>query len=112
MATARVVFNDAGLSAVLVGPDIRESLTAVAELGKEFAETISPRRTGHYAGSFEVHDDTIEFSGGPRAAATLINTAGYSAAVEWGYKGRAGDPTSSAHRVLGRTLDHLTGIKE
>lgn len=107
MASARVEFDNAGMSAVLVGPDIREGLAVVAEVGKAYAESISPRRTGHYAGSFEVRADTIEFDGSPRAAATLINTADYAAAVEWGYQRRASDPSPNAHRVLGRTLDHL-----
>jgi hypothetical protein len=107
MASARVEFDAAGLSAVLVGPDIREGLAAVAEIGKAYAESIAPRRSGHYAGSFEVRADTIEFSGSERAAATLINTAGYAAAVEYGYGGTAAESGKSPHRVLGRTLDHL-----
>jgi hypothetical protein len=111
MASARVEFDNAGMSAVLVGPDIRESLATVAATGKAYAESISPRRSGHYAGSFEVRADTIEFDGSPRAAATLINTAGYAAAVEWGYRRGAADPSPTAHRVLGRTLDHLTELR-
>lgn len=107
MATARVEFNAAGMSAVLVGPDIVEALTAVAEVGKEFAVSISPEQSGHYARSFEVTAEVIDFDGSPRAAARLANTAGYAAAVEYGYKGTAAEPATSAHRILGRTLDHL-----
>jgi hypothetical protein len=111
MASARVEFDRAGMSAVLVGPDIRGVLATVAEIGRAYAEEIAPRRSGNYVRSFEVRADTIEFSGSPRAAATLINTAGYAAAVEWGYGRGATDPAPKAHRVLGRTLDHLTELR-
>lgn len=110
MATARVEFDNAGMSTVLVGPDITHALAAVAEYGKLYAESIAPRHSGHYARSFEVVAEEIEFSGSRRAAAKLVNTAGYAAAVEWGYRGTATDPTNSAYRVLGRTLDHLVEL--
>lgn len=107
MATAQVEFDDAGMSAVLLGPDIVHALTEVAEYGKLYAISIAPKRTGHYARSFDVEPGTVEFDRGPRAAVKLVNTAGYAASVEWGYRGTAAEPSRSAHRVLGRTLDHL-----
>jgi hypothetical protein len=107
MATARVEFNEHGLGEVLLGPEIRAGVVAVAEAGKVYAESIAPRDSGHYADSFEVAESSVMLAGNWRAAAVLRNTAGYAAAVEYGYRGRAATPTSSANRILGRTLDHL-----
>lgn len=114
MAERAFVANDAGFAAIANGPQIRLALDKVAEKGKQFAESISPYDpeddNDHYRDSFEVRPTTIEWEGeypGPRAAAELANTSGHAAAVEWGYAGRAGEPSTSAHRVLGRTLDFL-----
>lgn len=97
-----------------VGVEVRAALAAEAERAKSIAVGLAQefRVTGEYADSFEVTDDTIDWTGeypGPRAAARLTNTAPYAAAVEWGYEGRSDAPSSSAHHVLKRTLDALGG---
>jgi hypothetical protein len=80
----------------------------VALDGKTYAESIAPvGETEDYKSSFQVNRTEVEVSGKPRAAAKLENTSGHAAPVEWGYKGRAGRPGQSKHRVLGRTLEHL-----
>lgn len=110
--------NDKGFRAAANGPGVRKALAEVAEKGKAYAESISQgfRREANpedvYADSFEVKETTVEFGGahpGPRAAVEVRNTSGHAAAVEYGYKGRSGEPGSSAHRVLGRTLEFLAG---
>lgn len=100
--------NDAGLRAILNGPEVRRALAEVADKGKEFAESISQdfRDSGEYAASFDVSDVTVDFNGAPRAAGRLTNTSGHAAAVEVGYRGRSHEESSSAHRVLGRTLEN------
>lgn len=108
--------NHAGIAAILNGEGVRRVLRKVCEKGKSFAESIAPvdmakRDDGvHYKDAFEVRDETILWRGehpGPRAAARLQNTRPYAAAVEYGYRGRSAAESSSAHRVLGRTLDYL-----
>lgn len=101
--------NFDGFRKMANGPEIRAVLAEVAEKAKTIAEGLSQdfRITGEYAESFVVGEETVVFPRGPRAAATLTNTAPYAAAVEWGYKGRANEPDGEAHRVLGRTLDAL-----
>lgn len=108
--------SEAGFRAMANGPEIRAALRAEAERAKLIAQGLAQefRVTGEYAESFKVEEDTIEWRGriaGPRAAARLINTAPYAAAVEWGYEGRAKGPSSSAHHVLKRTLDALGGAE-
>lgn len=97
-----------------VGPEIRGIARSIAEDAKVIAESLSQdfRDTGGYAESFEVDTEVIEWGRKyptERVVGVLKNTAGHAAAVEWGYKGRADAPTeTSAHRVLGRTLDMLS----
>lgn len=93
-------------------PQIKEALRLVAEKAKVYAEGIATHFivTGDYLASFKVDTEVIAWTGqypGPRQTAVLQNTSGHAAAVEWGYKGRSGDESTSAHRVLGRTLDAL-----
>jgi hypothetical protein len=109
-----VRINSAAFKAMAVGPEIRAACLAEAERAKAIAVGLAQefRVSGEYADSFEVSDETIDWHGeypGPRAAGRLTNTAPYAAAVEWGYEGRAGEPSSSAHHVLARTLDALGG---
>ena len=97
----------AGVAKFLRSPQISAALLAIAENGKTYAESISPRETGDYASSWKVSRSTFTVKGEPRAAAKLENTSGHAAAVEFGYAGRANRPGQSRHRVLGRTLEHM-----
>lgn len=111
--------NSNGFRAIGVGPEMRKVLAAVAEKGKAHAEALAAQFSStddsdgeatSYAERFEVQDVTVEWSGrhpGPRAAARLVNTSEYAAAVEWGGYGRPGSEPGPAHRVLGRTLEFL-----
>ena len=106
--------NFAGFDALARGPEVRGILEAKAEEAKAVAEGIaetfrSDRNHVHYADSFTVETGTETGGGKTRVYADLRNTAGHAAAVEWGYKGRSADDTSSAHRVLGRALDGVSG---
>lgn len=100
--------NQAGFRQIANSPEMRAALKAVAEDAKAYAESISQdfRDTGDYADSFEVTEETVDFTetrfSGPRAAARLTNTSDHAAAVEWG-----NEHSHRNHRVLGRTLDHL-----
>lgn len=78
-------------------PEMQSVMRQAAERAMEFAKTISPVRTGHYADSFEV---TVVADGGPRgerAEARLTNTAAYAVNVEW----------QDNRKVLTRTLGAL-----
>lgn len=102
--------NFAGFRAAINGPEVRAMLRAEAEKAKTVAEGLSQdfRVTGEYASSFETSIvEVTDVGSGTRPAARLTNTAGYAAAVEWGFEGRAAEPTRSAHHVLKRTLDAL-----
>jgi hypothetical protein len=108
--------DDAGWERIATGPSMVAMLTEVAEKAKGYAVSISPYDptpddNGHYRDSFQVEHDTWTIGGFRRAITRLRNTAPYAAAVEWGYKGRAGAPDVDAHRVLGRTLAHLGGLR-
>lgn len=103
--------NQAGLRKLATGPEIRKVTTAVAEKAKAYAVSISPRdddEGAHYQDSFVVEEITVldvGRAGAIRAGAALRNTVDHAAAVEWGNDGNG----NKAHRVLGRTLDHLRG---
>lgn len=101
--------NDAGLRALLLGPEVRSVLRAQATkaMAVAQADAASFADTGQYAASFQVTDTTTTIRGFPRAAARLENTSDHAAAVEWGYHGRQGSASTSAHRTLGRALDSL-----
>lgn len=110
--------NEAGFRAMATGPEIRAALGAVVDKVKAAAEADAATfrtevdRPGHkhYADSFETDTtETTTVAGEPRAAARLTNTAPHAAAVEWGYKGRAGEPKTSAHRTLGKALERGGG---
>jgi hypothetical protein len=107
MADLEIEFFDAGFEALALGPEIRAVLAAEAGLGKAHAEVIAPRRTGEYAGAFDVTEESVTVGRHERAAARLTNTSGYAAAVEYGNRGRKAAPGKTAQRVLGRTLEHL-----
>lgn len=99
-----------------VGPELRGIVRSIAEDAKVIARETSEdfRQTGEYSDSFEVDTEVIEFGRRyptERVTGVLKNTAPHAAAVEWGYKGRAEAETESAHRVLGRTLERLSGIE-
>jgi hypothetical protein len=81
------------------GPELTTAVTAIAEKGRAFAESIAPRRTGDYAASFEVNQTTETFRGRTRVAAQLANTSDHALLVE----------LADGHRVMGRTLDFLNG---
>lgn len=103
--------NNAGLQALLRGPEVRAVLRARAEVAKALAEADAATfsDSGEYASHFEVHDENVTVRGQVRAAVDLVNTSGHAAAVEWGYRGRHGVPSTSAHRTLGKALDGLRG---
>lgn len=103
--------DKAGWRQIANSPQMRQALKAVANDAKVYAESISEefRKSAEdsYADSFEVDADlTVDFTetefSGPRAAAQLKNTSDHAAAVEWG-----NEHSHRAHRVLGRTLDHM-----
>ena len=99
MATTKVTFIPAGPAAwarLATRPEIRAALAAEAQRGKAVAETLSPRESGRYSESFEVRADTVIAYGSTRAAAVLVNTVPYAAAVEL------------RHHVLARTRDWLS----
>lgn len=87
-----------GTQEILNTPVMAKAMLSAAEHGANYARSISPRRTGTYARSFDVQPMTVLIGGKPRVAARLMNQAPYAAAVEWGRGGQ---------RVLGRTLEEL-----
>lgn len=103
-----------GFQEAAVGPEARAAVTEVAVIAQGVAEGLAAEfaDTGNYAGSFEIHQDTITDPVGQyphrRAAAVLENTAGYALIVEIGHE----DPTTGraveGHHVLGRTLDIIS----
>jgi hypothetical protein len=105
--------NDAAFKEMAVGPEIRAALKETAEKAKLIAEGLSASFvvTGDYEKSFEITETTLPAFGvdhpHPAAAARLTNTSDHAAAVEWGYQGSSHAQSSSAHRVLGKTLAAL-----
>ncbi|PRX95573.1 HK97 gp10 family phage protein [Allonocardiopsis opalescens] len=74
-------------------PEMQALLGEIAEQGRRYAESISPRDSGTYATAFTVEAGAAD----DRAEAVLRNTAPYAPQVE------------IRHRVLGRTVDRLEG---
>lgn len=108
--------NRAGVRAYLLSPTVSRVAQDVAKDAKTYAESIAPvgtppddKHPGEYASRFRVFPSSVVVDGEPRVSAKLANTSGHAAAVEWGYSGSSSSPTSSAHRVLGRTLEHMKG---
>lgn len=88
-----------GTNELMTGPEMVALMAAAAEKGKEYARSISPRRTGDYADSFRVETTA---KGGPkhnRAEARLVNDSDHAADVEWRNHG--------GERILGRTVDFV-----
>ncbi|MCW2904924.1 MAG: hypothetical protein JWO67_7189 [Streptosporangiaceae bacterium] len=88
-----------GTRELMTSPEMLACMGAAAEQGKQFAVSISPRRTGEYSESFHVEGST---AGGPnrdRAEARLTNTSSHAADVEWRNHG--------GMRILGKTVDHI-----
>jgi hypothetical protein len=101
--------NWKGFEAMANGPEARAIVKAEAERAKAIAEGLAQdfRITGDYADSFEVQETTVGPAEGFKhrhAAARLANTSDHAAAVEWG-----NEHAHKAHRVLGRTLDAMSG---
>lgn len=97
MARPRIRYrpNFAGTRRVMTSPQMAEVMKRRAEAALPFAQGISPRESGEYAGAFRVE---VVRRGGPRrnrAEARLINDAEYASDVE------------RRHRVLGRTVDQI-----
>lgn len=86
------------LTPLLRTPQMRALPLRVAADGAAFAQSISPRRTGDYASSFEVEAGSVRVAGQQRPGARLVNTSAHAIPVEWGKHG---------HHVLGRTLAEL-----
>lgn len=103
--TARYEPSKSGWAAISLSPAILKACVAEANRGRVFAKAIAPRDSGEYQQSFDVDAETVMFALGPRVAATLSNTAGHAAAVEWGNR-----RTPHPHRVLGRTAAFLGSI--
>lgn len=103
--------DEAGIRALLNGPEVAAVLTTIAEKGKAIAIGLSTEfvDTGEYIASFNVRTETVRLpfstTRSPAhevVAAILENTADHAAAVEYGNRR---DP--KAHHVLGQTLDAL-----
>lgn len=92
-----------------VGPELHEAVHDIVEhIAKPYAIGISPRKTGHYAKSFEINTTYVAL-GFPelmtRVAARLYNTDEAAAAIEYGKKTSKGQ--KGAH-VLQQTLEMLS----
>lgn len=74
---------------------------------KPLAIALSPHgETGLYARSWEVHPSTDVIKGMRRVCARLINTAPYSALVEWGGK-KGGGTYDGRYRPAQHILQHV-----
>lgn len=76
---------------IMQSDEIAGILRTVVDDAKEYAESISPVRTGTYRNSFTTSVEVV----GDRQEAILANTADYAAVIE------------VKQRVLGRTVDYL-----
>lgn len=90
-----------GIAQLLVSPEMHRLVTAAANEGKRYAESISPDAEPYgegYIASFEVQSGLVEkVAGSRRAVARLANTSDHATLVEY----------ANGARVLGRTVDHI-----
>jgi hypothetical protein len=101
--------NRKGIAGIAMGPELAASVMEVAEqTALPYAVSISPRsgRTDkiHYQDSFVVVPGTAWIVAMRRVAARLYNLAPHAIVVE------VGTDKTPAHRVLGKTLDHLNSL--
>lgn len=61
-----------------------KAMQSAAERGRRYAEGVAPRRSGEYAGAFEVEPAEVSYgrSNDRRAGAALVNKADHALAVE------------------------------
>jgi len=84
-----------GMRALAQSPQMSRAMQQAAEVGMRWAESVAPRDTGEYAGSFRVAPTTVR-GGRPaedRAGARLANDARHAIVVE------------SRHHVLARAVN-------
>lgn len=96
-----------GFAEILVGPEVAGVLDTIAKEVKAAAEADASTFavTGHYAGSFESRVEVQPvIKGDPRNVGVVVNTADYSLAVEYGFKGRSGEFSRKAHKTLTRAI--------
>lgn len=74
-----------GIGEMLRADFVKDTLKDYAERVKVVAIATAPKRTGHYAESFEVSTGEAVRGGGLRAYARVTNTASYAIAVEYGF---------------------------
>lgn len=101
--------DEAGIAEILVSPEVGAMLLGVMQEGQAFAEGISEPFivTGDYQSKFVTAVGVEVLPVGrahPAMVATLTNESDHSLGVEYGFEGRSGAPTQSAHAVLRRTL--------
>lgn len=89
-----------GLAALMNGPEMQAVMRQIAEKGVPFARSISPVRTGEYAGSFSVQVRAHGGVHGDRAEAKIINDSEHSTEVEW----------RDGYHVLNRTAEALGSL--
>lgn len=104
-----------GLGELMNSPEMAEVMRQVAEKGKAYAEGIAPvgippedEHPGNYRDSFEVNVQSHGGLRGDRAAAQIINTSDYAAALEWG--NGSFPPYSHGYHVLARTAQALGSL--
>lgn len=98
MARIRYQKSSKGTVELMTSAEMLALMMTAAERGKGFAEEVSPKVTGDYAGNFRTEGVK---RGGPRkdrAECLLINDADYATAVEL------------RHAVLGHTVDFIKGV--
>lgn len=101
MARIRYVKSIQETNKLMTSEQMAELMKSIAEAAIPVAEGLSPVKTGDYIKSFKA---TAVRRGGPRrnrAEGRLINTSDHAADVEFTDEG--------GHRVLGRTVDFITG---
>jgi len=63
---------------------MRKAITTVAERGARLARAQMPKETGRLASSITVEQSTVTVGGSKRVCASIVASADYSAAVEFG----------------------------
>lgn len=89
-------------------PHLRTALAAKSAEAVAFAREQSPVRSGEYARSWYTEATHVIVAGTKRMAVKIGNSAGYAAAIEYGYKGRAKrEGSRRPQHIFGRMVAFL-----
>lgn len=99
--------NNKGVRDFLVSRKVAEATLKIAEKIAAIGKANSPIDTGEYQRSWYAKSVPVTVRRETRAGAEVGNSAGYAAAIEWGYSGRRDEEGPHAHHVFAKAIEAM-----